>query len=94
MVRKHGRSVRQRRRRGRDQARRRKAAVTVAAVEDVNHTNASTSSTNESVHRRRDDNRERGDVDRSDVEHHPSTTDHDDLEYCTQYDEVDYGGED
>ena len=94
MVRKHGRSVRQRRRRGRDQVRRREAAVTVAAVEDVNHTNASTSSTNESVHRRRDDNRERGDVDRSDVEHYPSTRDHDDLGPSAQYDEVDYGGED
>ena len=93
MVRKHGKSERQRRRRERDQLRRRETTVTVAAAEEVNHTNASISSTNNPVHHRRNDNRERGDVDRSEVEHHPPTRDQDNIEYSTQYDDVDYGGE-
>ena len=93
MVRKHGKSERQKRRRGREQLRRREAAVTDAAAEDVNDADMSIGSTSGSAHRRRNDNRERGDVDRSEVEHRPPSGDHDDLECSNQYDEVDYGGE-
>ena len=93
MVRKHGKSERQKRRRGREQLRRREAALTDAAAEDVNHIDVSIGVTSGSVHHRRNDYRERGDVDISEVEHRPPSEDHDDLEYSNQYDEVDYGGE-
>ena len=91
MVRKHGRSERQRRRRGKGQRGRREAEATSAVVEGGHHADVSTGSTSRSVHRRRNDDRRRGDVDGSEVEHRRDPEYYNDHEFS---DEVpDYGGD-